>query len=77
MLKDKEIADKILQGFNEVYNEPVSGFLESTYEYTLAIVQIGCGLQVDQQIDIAVDFRGYKIGDFRADLAVNQNVIVE
>ena len=75
--KYKEITDIILRSFYEVYNELGDGFLESVYENALYIVLTGYGLCVERQKDIAVFFRGKVIGDFKADLIVNEKVIVE
>jgi GxxExxY protein len=76
-LKHKEITDIILRSFYEVYNELGNGFLESVYENALYIVLTGYGLCVERQKDISVFFRGNIIGDFKADLSVNEKVIVE
>jgi len=75
--KYKEITDIILRSFYEVYNELGDGFLESVYESALYIVLTGYGLCVERQKDISVLFRGDIIGDFKADLIVNEKVIVE
>jgi GxxExxY protein len=76
-LKYKETTDIILKSFYEVYNELGDGFLESVYENALYIVLTGYGLCVERQKDISVFFRGNIIGDFKADLIVNEKVIVE
>jgi len=75
--KYKEITDIILRSFYEAYNELGDGFLESVYENALCIVLTGYGLCVERQKDISVFFRGKVIGDFKADLIVNEKVIVE
>ena len=75
--KHKEITDIILRSFYEVYNELGDGFLESVYESALYIVLTGYGLCVERQKDISVFFRGKVIGDFKADLIVNEKIIVE
>ena len=75
--KHEAITDIILKSFYEVYNELGDGFLESVYETALYIVLAGHGLCVDQQKDIPVVFRGKVVGDFRADLIINEKVIVE
>ncbi len=77
MFKYKEITEKIIKGFYEVYNELGNGFLESVYEHALSIVLIGYGLHVERQKEISVHFRGHVVGDFRADLIVDNKVIVE
>ena len=75
--KYKEITDIILRSFYEAYNELGDGFLESVYENALYIVLTVYGLCVEKQKDIPVFFRGKIIGDFKADLIVNEKVIVE
>lgn len=75
--KHKEITDIIIKGFYEVYNELGDGFLESIYEKALYIVLTKYGQNVEKQKDISVFFRGQIIGDFKADLIVEEKVIVE
>lgn len=75
--KYREITEKIIKGFYEVYNELGQGFLESVYEQALYIVLRGYGLNVCQQKEISVYFRGNVIGLFRSDLVVEEKVIVE
>jgi len=77
MFKHKEITGIILRSFYEAYNELGDGFLESVYENALYIVLTGYGLCVEKQKDISVFFRGKVIGYFKADLIVNEKVIVE
>lgn len=75
--KYKNITDIILKGFYEVYNELGDGFLESVYENALSLVLTGYRLNIENQKAISVYFRGNNIGDFRADLVVNECVIIE
>jgi GxxExxY protein len=53
------------------------GFLESVYEESMAIALREAGLRVQRQVPVPVLFRGQQVGDFRADLLVEQKVIVE
>jgi GxxExxY protein len=76
-MKHQEITEKIIGAFYEVYNELGHGFLESVYEQSMAIALCEAGLQVVRQAPITVHFRGQMVGDFRADLLVNNQVIVE
>ena len=72
-----EITEKIIKAFYEVYNELGSGFLESVYEAALSIVLKEYGLMVECQKEIPVIFRGQNLGLFRADLVINDKVILE
>ena len=76
-LKYKDVTDIILKSFYEVYNELGDGFLESVYENALFIVLSGYGLAVERQKGISVNFRNQVIGEFKPDLIVNGNIIIE
>lgn len=76
-LKEKEITDIILKCFYEVYNELGNGFLESVYEKAMGIALEEYGLSVELQKEISVSFRGNMVGNFKADLVVNNSVIIE
>ena len=76
-LKHGALTEKIIGVFYDVYNELGHGFLESVYEEALLISLRECGLQVGRQVPIPVWFRGQKIGDFWADLVVDDKVVLE
>lgn len=76
-LLHRELTDKIIGTFYEVYNELGHGFIESVYEKSLAIALRDNGLEVFQQIAIPVWFRGTQVGDFDADLLIGRSVIAE
>jgi len=76
-MKHEEITERIIGVFYEVYNELGHGLIESVYEQSMAIALSEAGLQVVRQAPITVHFRGQVVGDFRADLLVNNQVIVE
>ena len=60
-----------------VSNTLGSGFLEKVYENALALELRRAGLAVEQQSPIAVYYQSELVGDFAADLLVEQCVIVE
>jgi len=76
-LKHKELSHLIIKSFYEVYNELGGGFLESVYENAMALVLQQQGLHVETQKEIAVYFRGTLIGNFRADMVVEEKVLLE
>ena len=76
-LTHKDLTDKIIGTFYEVYNELGFGFLESVYEEAMLMALQSKGLLVVQQVKIPVFFRGTNIGNFEADLVVENIVIVE
>ncbi len=67
----------IIGTFYEVYNELGHGFLESVYERAFEVALTSKGLCVCRQIQIPVWFRGRKIGEFIADMLVENCVILE
>jgi GxxExxY protein len=76
-LKHRDLTQKIIGVFYEVYNELGHGFLESVYEGAFEIALASKGLQVLRQIEVPVWFRGKKIGDFTADMLVDKCVLLE
>ena len=78
VLKDSGITEKILHAFfKDVYPKLGYGFLERAYENALAIVLRRMGLRVQQQAKILVYFEGQVVGEYYADLLVEEKVIVE
>ncbi|MEM6506504.1 MAG: GxxExxY protein [Planctomycetota bacterium] len=62
----------------QVHRDLGPGLLESVYETVLAYELEQRGLAVQRQVAIPIKYRGLQISDaFRADLIVNQQVIVE
>ncbi len=77
-LKHREITDKILHVFFKVvYPQLGYGFLEKVYENAMAIALREAGLRVQQQARIPVYFHGHLVGEYFADLLVEDAVIVE
>jgi len=76
-LEHAELTDRIIRVFYDVYNELGPGFLESVYLNAMVIALREVGLKVRQESPIPVRFRGHTVGDFRADLIVNDRVICE
>jgi GxxExxY protein len=75
--RHEKLTGKIIEVFYDVYNELGSGFLESVYANAMAIALSQSGLKVQPQAPICVTFRGHVVGDFFADLLVNDAVILE
>jgi GxxExxY protein len=71
------LTEKIIGVFYEVYNELGFGFLESVYREAMLIALRQAGLRVGAEVPVPVSFRGSLVGVFRADLVVEERVIVE
>jgi GxxExxY protein len=76
-LKYRNLTQKIIGIFYEVYNELGHGFIESVYEAAFEVALRSKGLSVHRQIEVPVWFRGRKIGDFTADMLVDKCVLLE
>lgn len=77
MLLHQEITDKILKSFFNVYNTLGYGFLEKVYENSLLIELSENGLQTIQQVAIPVYYHEKQVGNYFADLLVENKVIIE
>ena len=77
VLKHRELTEKIIGVFYEVYNELGHGFLESVYERAFEIALKSKGIDVMRQIEVPVWFRGQQVGDFTADMLVEKCVLLE
>jgi GxxExxY protein len=76
-LKHHELTEKVIGVFLDAYNELGHGFLESVYEEALAVALGEAGLEVQRQVPVPVWFRRRQIGDFKADLLVDNKVLLE
>jgi GxxExxY protein len=77
MYKHGEKTEEIIKAFYTVYNRLGYGFLERVYENALCCELRSRGFQVEQQIPIAVYYNGFVVGDYYADLLVENCVIIE
>lgn len=77
MMLHEEMTARILRCCFEVMNELGSGFLESVYEKALVIALRDIGFKVEARRPIEIVFRGQIIGNFFADLLIENKVIVE
>jgi GxxExxY protein len=76
-LKHRELTQKIIGVFYQVYNELGFGFLESVYHKSLVLALMSDGLRVCSPVVIPVWFRGQIVGDFKGDVMVEQSVLLE
>ena len=77
MLLHKEISDKIIKAFYNVYNSLGYGFLEKVYENAMMIELRKLGLTVQRQVPIKVFYEEQLVGEYFADIIVEGNIIVE
>ena len=73
----KEITDKVLKAFYKVYNELGYGFLEKVYQNSLYLELKNKGYKVEAQKKISVYYKGNEVGEYYADLLVEDLIILE
>lgn len=73
----KNLTDIIIKTFYEVYNELGYGFLEKVYHNALIIELKKKGLIVTSQEKINVYYKGNKVGEYYADIMVENKIILE
>jgi len=77
MLKHKELTAKIIDCAYKVHRELGFGFLESVYQNALVIELTKADLKVEQEKRIQVYYGTQVVGDFVADILVEEKVILE
>lgn len=76
-LLHKDITDKIIKCFYEVYNYLGYGFLEKVYENSLNCESTEIGLKYENQKRLFVNYKGRDVGIYVADFIVENSVITE
>ena len=76
-MQHEELTRKIIGCAYKIYNAMGFGFLESVYEKCMIIELVKLGLEFKEQYPITVHYEGHVVGEFFADLWVEDAVIVE
>jgi len=76
-MQHKELTDRVLCCFYNVYNKLGYGFLEKVYENALMIELVKAGLAPRAQSPIKVRYDGRVVGEYIADMLIDDKIIVE
>ncbi len=76
-MKYEALTEQIIKAFYKVYNTLGYEFLEKVYENALFTELISQDFKVEQQKRISVYYNQVQVGNYLADLLVNELVIVE
>jgi GxxExxY protein len=76
-LLHEELTNVIIKTFYEVYNELGYGFLEKVYQNSLYLELKNKGYKVEAQKKILVYYKGIEVGEYYADLLVEDTIILE
>jgi len=71
------LTDKILESFFIVFNKLGYGFLEKVYENAIAIELLKHNLEIKQQMPIKVFYDKQVVGEYFADIIINDSIILE
>lgn len=73
----QNITEKIIKAFYNVYNSLGFGFLEKVYENSMLIELQSFNLKCERQKQLDVFYKGKKVGEYFADIIVEDKVILE
>ena len=72
-----DITSEVINAFYEVYNELGSGFLEKVYQNALFNELRLRGILCQKEYPIAVYYKGTRVGDYYADIIIEDKIILE
>ncbi len=73
----EELTGKVIEAFYNVYNVLGYGFLEKVYEKSMLVELKSLGLKAVAQKEIVVMYKGIHVGQYFADLLIEDKIIVE
>lgn len=76
-MTDDDLTQQIIGCAYKVHNTLGPGFLEKVYENALRIELEKLGRRVKQQEPIDVEYEGQVVGEYYADLWIDERVVVE
>jgi GxxExxY protein len=76
-VEDNDLTEKIIGCAFKVHNALGPGFLEKVYENALRIELEKLGLAVKQQEPVNVTYDGQVVGEYYADLWVEDRIVIE
>lgn len=76
-LQHKDVTEAIIGAAFEVYNILGYGFLEKVYQRAMQVELNARGFKAEIEAEIRVVYKGVEVGFYKADIWVNECVIVE
>jgi GxxExxY protein len=74
---ESDLTEAIIGSAFEAANVPGAGFLEKVYEHALIRELAIRGVSAKAQVSFPVRYKGHYVGEYVADLVVEEKVIVE
>lgn len=72
-----QICYKVIGAAMAVHRHFGAGYLEEVYKNALMVELDALGLKSEKEIPIAVNYKGVRVGDYRADIIVENRLILE
>ena len=76
-MKHQDLTAKIIECAYKVHNTLGFGFLEAVYQNALLIELLKAGLRAEKEKKIQVYYDSQLVGDYMADIIVEEKVILE
>ena len=72
-----ELCYKVIGAAMAVHRHFGPGYLEEVYKNALLVELMALGIQTKKEVPIAVNYKGVRVGDYRADVIVDDRLILE
>ena len=76
-MKIDELCYKVIGAAMAVHRHFGPGYLEEVYKNALMVELEMLGVQSDKEVPIAVNYKGVRVGDYRADVIIDNRLILE
>jgi GxxExxY protein len=76
-LLEKSLSGRVIGAFYKVYNTLGYGFLENVYTMALCMEFSKLGIAFQREVSVPVYYDGQVIGLYRADIVVEQRLLLE
>ena len=73
----EELIKTVIGGCFQVHEAFEAGYFESVYKKALIIELISRGLDVEEEAELRVTYKGQDVGYYKADIIVNKCLIIE
>ncbi len=72
-----ELCYKVIGAAMAVHRHFGPGYLEEVYKNALIVELTALGIHTEKEVPIAVNYKGIRVGDYRADVIVDNRLILE
>ena len=73
----EKLCYRVIGAAMAVHRHFGSGYLEEVYKNALMIELDELGIKAEKEVAIPVDYKGTRVGDYRADVIVDKRLILE